>query len=69
MAILDRLQRMKYNSPEVQALAITAVFYELLVKYKLRSADVLAIIGNINTRVGSLTPELRAVRMYVEREM
>jgi hypothetical protein len=65
MAVVSRLQDFP---PEVRVLALAAVFAQVCKLYKVRPMDAMDTASRVAERKGQ-SDELRAVNMYVEKEM
>lgn len=66
MAVLTALQ--KYP-PEVQAAGLSVAFAHLIDRFGLHAGNALQVANNLLVRERHTTPELRAVEMYVEKEL
>jgi hypothetical protein len=66
MKVIDRLQLLP---KEVQVLAATTVFMELTRLYRVRPQDAAGVVQNMISQDGRFSPEFRAVRQYIEKEL
>lgn len=66
MAVVSRLQDFR---PEVRVLALAAVFAQVCKLYKVRPMDAMETAGRIAQERAKDSDEIRAVTMYVEKEM
>ena len=65
MAVVSRLQDF---DPEVRVLALAAVFAQVCKLYRVQPMDAMDTAGRVAERRGQ-SAELRAMNMYVEKEM